>query len=328
MTAAVATSESEKPKKRSPIVKIVAVVLLIAVLSASLIFYLPSIVLLVQNTLDSLGRRRYTQSELNDYALNLINSDRTQNGLSEVSLSNVSSGQKHADDMLANHYLSHWDTSGNKPYMRYTLADGRGAVEENVAWYYYSLNLDAKKALSSLEYQMMHNDSDWNWGHRDNILNSFHNKVSIGVAADEHNLYFVEDFEDDYITWSTLDVSINKQVEMAGVAQLSQLRLMSVNIFYDALPQNLTPNQLKQFPYSGSYSAGYFVGMALPQGYHSAQGLTLTASTWIQNETTFQIKFDLSPATQTHGQGVYTLYLQWNQNPENAVLSYSWWNID
>ena len=73
-----------------------------------------------------------TYSDLVNYALSLINSDRQSNGLQNVSLSSIDSAQLHAEDMLKNGYFSHWDMNGYKPYMRYTLAGGQGAVAENM----------------------------------------------------------------------------------------------------------------------------------------------------------------------------------------------------
>ena len=68
------------------------------------------------------------------YVLSLINKDRNQYGLGNVTLSSTSSGQQHTQSMLNYHYFSHWDIYGLKPYMRYTLLGGLGAVSENIAF--------------------------------------------------------------------------------------------------------------------------------------------------------------------------------------------------
>ena len=75
-----------------------------------------------------LSLKTLSREDLVNYALSLINSDRQSKGLQNVTLSDVDSGQRHADEMLAYHFLSHWDTKGFKPYMRYTLEGGKGAV--------------------------------------------------------------------------------------------------------------------------------------------------------------------------------------------------------
>jgi uncharacterized protein YkwD len=264
----------------------------------------------------------YSHDELVNYALSLINSDRKANGLQNVSLSQVSSAQNHADDMLRNDFFSHWGTDGSKPYMRYTLAGGKGAVAENIAAFTRGAPWDLKAALNSLESNMMNHDAASNWGHRDNILNPFHNEVSIGVSYGGGQAYLVQDFIDCYVEWSTFTVT---QSGVSLVGSLSKpMSLNQVNIFYDAQPSNLTNDQLENPPYNGTYTQGTFVGMALPPNYQSQQGITITAQTWVQSGLLFEIRFDLSPAFNAHGMGVYTIYLQ--TADQDSLTSYSIWH--
>jgi uncharacterized protein YkwD len=264
----------------------------------------------------------YSHDELVNYALSLINSDRKANGLQNVSLSQVSSAQNHADDMLRNDFFSHWGTDGSKPYMRYTLAGGKGAVAENIATFTRGAPWDLKAALNNLESNMMNNDAASNWGHRDNILNPFHNEVSIGVSYGSGQAYLVQDFIDYYVQWSTFTVT---QSGVSLVGSLSKpMSLNQVNIFYDAQPSNLTNDQLENPPYNGTYTQGTFVGMALPPNYQSQQGITITAQTWVQSGLLFEIRFDLSPAFNAHGIGVYTIYLQ--TADQDSLTSYSIWH--
>ena len=71
-------------------------------------------------------------NQLANFSLTLINQDRASAGLTPVTLSPIPSAQEHADSMLQNNYFSHWDTQGYKPYMRYSILNGTGFVEENV----------------------------------------------------------------------------------------------------------------------------------------------------------------------------------------------------
>jgi len=325
-----------KPRRSIPIKKIIGVILAIVIIGAFL-WFSPFLNLLQNN---SFSPKNYSHEELVNYTLSLINYDR--NGLvtnpngtihmwvlrigeqypQNVSLSSVGSAQQHADDMLKNHYFSHWDTNGYKPYVRYTLFGGNGSVAENIAWQSASSSFDAKEAIESLEWQMMEEDSQWDWGHRDNIIESFHNKVSIGIAYDSNNLYLVEDFEDDYIAWSTLTRS-SIEVIMDGTIMKSGLSISNVAIYYDKIA-NLTAQQLANAPYSGSYGFGTFVGMAVPSGWQSPEGITITARTWSQTGQSFQIDFDLSPAFAQFGKGIYTLCLITESN--EFLTSFSVWN--
>jgi uncharacterized protein YkwD len=295
-------------------------ILILAIVTIALLaFY--SYPNLFRNIVPNLSPTSYTHEELVDYALSLINLDRSSRGLLNVSLSSIDSGQVHADNMFRNGFFSHWGTDGSKPYMRYTLAGGKGAVTENIAAYLQGSPSDPKIALKDLEFNMMYDDSASNWGHRDNILNSFHNEVSIGISHDSNRLYFIEDFIDDYVDWSTFTVTQN-QVTLIGSLS-KQVSLSQVNVFYDSLPMNLTAHQLDNSPYDGSYTQGTFTGMALPPNYHSQQGITITAQTWIQSALAFQIKFDLSQVFNAYGKGVYTIYLQ--TTSQDSLTSYSIW---
>jgi uncharacterized protein YkwD len=309
----------------SSIKKIVAILLIVTILGVVL-WNAPSLFLAFQKIIGIEPSPTYSHEELVNYALSLINSDRRSYGLQNVSLSEVGSAQQHSDNMLKNHFFSHWDVYGYKPYMRYTLAGGQGSVAENVAWYPSNIPIDAKEAIKELERQMMYEDAEWDWGHKNNILDPFHNKVSIGIAYDNYNLYFVQDFENDYIEWSTSNIAQNGEVIMSGSFKGVELSVEWVNIFYDPLPSNLTSVQLERTPYNGSYTMGTFLGMVVPSGYESPEGITITAQTWIQSGTTFEMRFNLSPVFDTHGEGVYTLYLQPDPSTsQDSLTSFSFW---
>jgi len=272
--------------------------------------------------------------QLVNYSLTIINENRTSSGLSTVVLSPEPSGQQHADSMLANNYFSHWDTQGEKPYMRYTALNGTGFVEENVAYEYTSLptftsTIQVQRAIGSLEWQMMNNDSECcSNGHRDNILNSFHNRVSIGVSYDATHVYFVEDFE-------TFLTSLVTPISQGNIATLSgntsgTINPNSVLIFYDPLPTPLSSDEINS-QYFGPYGQGTFLGGIVPpcnnllsRCLQFAQGITDQASTWQIAGNTINIQFSLSDFIQKNGSGVYTVYLvQGSQDAPEFLTSIS-----
>ena len=256
-----------------------------------------------------------------NYALTLINNDRKSNGLENVTLSDVNSAQIHADNILEHSFLSHWDLNGYKPYMRYTLAGGEHAVSENCAWMYSSGVIDPKEALEDLQWNMMNDDAEFAWGHRKNILDSFHNKVSIGVSYNNTAVCLVQDFEGDYVSWDTLTVS-NNEVTMKGTMTKQNSTIQQVAIHYDN-PVPLTVEQLMNPPFNGGYSMGTFVGMVLPSGWASTAGITVTAQVWTQDDQNFDIRFNLSAAFDSYGEGVYTLLL-WTE--DNHLTTFSVWH--
>jgi hypothetical protein len=228
--------------------------------------------------------------------------------------------------MLRNGYISHWDTNGYKPYMRYSVAGGKGAVAENVAWKGMIGNtfpVDVNSFLEDMEWSMMYDDASSNWGHRDNILNPLHNKVSIGIAYDHSNVYLVQDFENDYVSWTALTVS-NNQVTMEGEVLKQTSTIQRVSIFYDN-PESLTATQLQSHPYDGSYDPGTYVGLALPPNWEAQGAITITCDKWNLQGNSFQIDFSLSEAVTAHGKGVYTLYLQTGSSTADSLTTYSIW---
>lgn len=214
-----------------------------------------------------------TKEDLYQYALEIVNKDRTDHGLHPVVLSQMSSAQNHADDMLSVGYFSHWNSNGVKPYVTYTKLGGRGDVDENISIttsYCPSSNcvpysFDPFKQINDSEYGMMYNDAKSNWGHRDNILNPEHTDVSFGIAYDNDKFYFVEHFENNLIKWQTIKLDGN-QLHLVGQIPVGY-SLYQIEVFDDPPPTSLTSKQLDgELPYNaGYYEQGDFVGVILPR---------------------------------------------------------------
>jgi uncharacterized protein YkwD len=260
----------------------------------------------------------YGKEELTAYALSLINSDRQAANLRNVTLSRVTSAQEHADDMLEKGYFSHWDTEGYKPYVRYTLAGGRGVVAENVAVQFGS-SLDAKASIRDLEWSMMNDDGESNWEHRNNILDAFHNSVGIGVAYDGGSVYLVQDFEDYYVQGGNFSVS-NRFAVLTGNFVLQNLTIGQVDVYFDNWC-SLSASALGNPPFNGSYDFGTFVGSVAGSGLVLTEGILVPPKAWNQLGTFFQVSFDLSQFFSRGGRGIYTLRL-WSSSGE-CLTNYS-----
>ena len=269
--------------------------------------------------------------ELRQYVLELINKDRKEAGLGAVTLADNAASQKHADDMLTNYYLSHWDTAGLKPYMRYTLEGGFNYESENSAysgWFNKADDLnryakiDAKEELKTLQYKMMKEDAESNWGHRDTILNKWHKKVSIGIAYNQNRLALVQQFEGDYIEFIQLPTLLGGTLSLGGKINLGTLD--AVALYYDPLPQPKTPQEL----ISGqrSYSLGPRLGHLIappPPGmfYSSTSPGAIQASKWeVDQSGSFSIQADINPAL-INGKGVYTIAVWIKSNNESKNLT-------
>lgn len=255
----------------------------------------------------------YTQEELIQYALELINKDRADYGLSPVTLGNNTAAQKHAEERLANGYISHWGMDGLKPYMRYTLAGGMNYEAENgsMRQIYWiggkdsSYRINPKETLEEAQEGLMTSP-----GHRKNILNKWHKKVNLGIAYDTERLDLVQQFEGDYINFTELPTVSDGILSIAGEVTLSTIE--NIIIYYDPLPQPLSIEQLDAPPYDYAYGFGEEIGVILPplpSGFHYIDLLTTDVIAFIWNtepDGFFNIEADISTILEK-GMGVYTV---------------------
>ena len=278
--------------------------------------------------------------DLAAYALQLINEDRATVGAAPVVLGYNQAAQQHADSMLYYGYFSHFDTQGYKPYMRYTLLGGRGADFENIAFYSssagpYTSTSAEEQTIKNLEYSMMYHDNDsigcyCNNGHRVNILNTLHNVVSIGVAFNSGNLYFDEEFENEYLNLSVAatprTASNPYYVTMEGTIAHSVKSPDAIYIAYDPAPSAETPGQLSSMPHE--YTPGTLLGGVLPPGFlggcgRFSSGTTVCADMWQFGSGVVGIAFSLSPFVRGSGPGAYTVYLVTGTDTNSAITTVS-----
>jgi hypothetical protein len=253
--------------------------------------------------------------------LDLINADRAKFGLSPVRLGTNPAAQQHADDMLAKYYIGHIDSGGMKPYMRYTLAGGLGAVGENAAYAGTDDPNDQRlyapivprERLAQLQFAMMYDDADSNWGHRDQILEPQHQVVNIGIAFTQTRLALIQHFEENYVTFTQPPSLTNGTLTLGGAIDATLGRLQSVDIYYDPTPQAYTHAQLLAQPHS--YSIGTSSQPAIqvippaPPGslYPSLPPYVAIAQSWMGTGNSFQITANI--ADRITRPGVYTLLL-------------------
>ncbi|HVC26649.1 MAG TPA: CAP domain-containing protein [Nitrososphaerales archaeon] len=301
---------------------------------------------------------------LANFTLSVINGDRASAGLALVALSSVPSGQQHADSMAYFGYFSHWDNQGYKPYMRYTLLGGTGSVSENAALNYCTTSppdtkhpaaapcslQSVENAINGSEWMMMNNDSTCcNNGHRANILDPLHDRVSVGVAYNSTTVYLVEDFENSYIGSESLQVS-SGVVTFQGAVLPYQKGWMErpsgaeISVFYDPTPSGISVSDLNLLAscvqynelsepascqYQGAYNPGAQIFTIFPpcppqDGCSGAANYTY-AQAWQLNFNTgqFDIVFPIAVLEAAHGNGVYTFYLWPSESTPDPITSVS-----
>jgi uncharacterized protein YkwD len=267
------------------------------------------------------------QEELVASALDAINDDRAAFGLPPVELGSNQAAQVHAEDVFATKQISHWLTTGEKPYMTYSRLGGSGSVHQNVAISGFSQaeydrcvssfllceKIEPFSAIEELQHEMMYNDKECcDDGHRENILDPSHTRVSIGIVYDDYYLALVQNFENDY----GLSVGVDgTRISIAGPTP-EGAQLEHVIIYYDPLP---TPDSYEENKRMLAYGSGTLAGSVfepLPPGFHYQQSgdhAVIEARSW-ESDGRVDVRFDMSPAIKEPG--VYTLYAMFDKDGE------------
>ncbi|MCB8953828.1 MAG: CAP domain-containing protein [Ardenticatenales bacterium] len=187
--------------------------------------------------------------------LNLINQDRQTNGLQPVAWDQVAAdaGQRHAEDMLAWGYFSHWNTQGWGPDHRYSLAGGQHAVMENLHTFSYVYAdgrgvaiEDWPEVIWNAQAGLMNSP-----GHRANILDPAHTHVGIGMAYDPDAGQFrlAQEFTNHYVTLDTpLPASAppGSRLQLQGQVNGENLSRLLFSLAYEPFPSPLSLEELAQ----------------------------------------------------------------------------------
>lgn len=267
---------------------------------------------------------KYSGTQLQNYALRIINQDRKQNGLEPVVLSPNQAAQAQAQDILGTRQISHWMTDGEKPYMTYTRYGGLGAVEQNVATALcqgFACTMNPMNQIRTAEYEMVYDDASSNWGHRNNILDPHHTSVSVGIAYNDNTFAIVQNFENNYIDFTQPITYNNGIVSFSG--NLMEGRIDNIEVDYDSLP---SPAIYQQNKLATSYTTGTPVAIVdkpLPwdQYYQNSLGYpVIIANTWSENGNRVDISFDASSIMTKPG--VYDILVWLDFNGQTFPATY------
>ena len=183
------------------------------------------------------------------YMLELINAERAKAGVGTVTLGYNIAAQLHAEAALENCFSSHWGVDGLKPYMRYSLAGGYQSNGENGSGLDYCIRAtDGYSANNNIRQEVKEAMDGWmnSPGHRRNILDPQHKRVSVGIAWDRYNTAMYQHFEGDYVEYDRLPTISNGVLSFAlttkNGARFSE-NLGQV-ILYDPPPHELTRGQV------------------------------------------------------------------------------------
>ena len=284
-------------------------------------------------------------NDLVQYALKKINEDRMKFNLPPVELSQNKAAQIHAEDLFKAKYShpSHWTTDGMKPYMKYSLYNGSGYVEQNVDIRGYDNNtiaecknntlhcdkLNPYMEIDNAEWRMIYNDTACcKDNHKNNILDKYHTHVSLGIGYDDYYFAFVQNFENNYIQFNKpLRENNNTHIQISGL-QLKNNTFDRIGVYYDDVLTHIVYEKNKD---NSSYGLGKFVASVVkppPFLFHYEQPSNYTliqADKWSQKDQLLDVSFDLSPILKR--KGVYTIVAYFTDNnkkfPEYHIQYFS-----
>ena len=285
-----------------------------------------------------------TLHDLRLSALDLINLDRQTHGVPPVRLGSNQAAQAHAEDSARNGYGGHWTSDGLKPYMLYTQAGGVGVMAENAAWQTRGSencddptvvcgDLDVAGAIESLQWSMVYDDAQSNWGHRDTILDPIYDTVNIGVAFTDSHVAYYQHFEYTRLSYATVP-SLDGGVLSLRLQPQTGVEIGYIAVYYDPLPTPKRPEEisrLKSYCVGGGFTddcesvkpIARVLAPPPPGSYYVELYLEdVVADSWAGHEDgSFSIEADLRQFTTVGG--IYTILIYSNSEQPEILAMHS-----
>ena len=300
-----------------------------------------------------------TLPEIRSELLYLINSERVLAQVPPLELGFNASAQQHTDSMARYGYRSHWDVYGLTPQMRYTLAGGTNRVRQNIAGpVAIPVSVETGKGNWRDAVSEMHQGFMSGPAERENVLDPWHRRVSLGHSCNEAECWIAQQFETDHLEFIKLPAVFGTNLEIAG--RFSEgLELDALAVWFHPHPRRLSLGQLDATHRYGygqkpatfirppatleSYYPESLVSYAWDTGIdpytldphlprspapplavevaHSAAVPWTTADRWIQDGSFFTVEADLSEIIGAHGTGVYTVQIWGRRGGERIPLT-------
>ena len=193
-----------------------------------------------------------TFKEIRANLLEMINEERAVEKVPPLAMDELATqvATKHAVEMAADEYVSHWGRDGRKPYHRYSFAGGTEATQENVSaadntWSRKSSDLKQDAAYLHVR---LYQEQPPNDGHRRAILAPQHTHVGIGLAVEKLRLRMVELFVAKYLEVEPIrrKAKPGEQLTFAAKMPKQGYYLNHIEVFYEPLPKAPELSWLRQ----------------------------------------------------------------------------------
>jgi len=185
--------------------------------------------------------------------LNTINISRKKYRADPVKLDILASrvANKMSREAGEKDFTGHWNTAGEKPYLRYAFAGGYDHVSENAFGEWSSDNYNKSSSIISAMMKSGHekfmSERAPNDGHKQTIIDKPHNYVGIGYFLAGKQFRYYEEFIDRYLEFENIPSSL--KVGEAGsitVKTRGENFLYFMVIYYEKFPEPMTSEQIKR----------------------------------------------------------------------------------
>ncbi|MGI0089909.1 MAG: hypothetical protein ACREAF_06160, partial [Nitrosopumilaceae archaeon] len=123
-------------------------------------------------------------------------------------------------------------------------------------------SFDPFERIKNYQYKMIYQDATSNWAHKETIIEPYATHINFGIAYDNDNFYFVQNFEKNIIEWSKIELTDGHELRMVGTLPKGFF-LQHMTIYADENPKDVNGKALNEkFPYNQIYyDSGKLVGI-------------------------------------------------------------------
>ena len=155
-----------------------------------------------------------------------------------------------------NDYIGHWNLAGEKPYHRYAFAGGYDHVSENAFGEWttgiYSVNSHTVASMMKSGHSAFMAERAPNDGHKQTVINKYHNYVGIGYYLSDKQFRYYEEFIDRYLEFENVPAEVKTDKPFSfTVTPVSNNYLYYMIVYYEKIPEPMKAAQIKRL---ASYS--------------------------------------------------------------------------
>ncbi|BCU70428.1 CAP domain-containing protein [Stygiolobus caldivivus] len=222
-----------------------------------------------------------TETSLSKYLVNYLNELRTKNRIPPVNYANTGYSKFKAKYMLKDKFYGHYDRKGLIPPYYYNMLNQYHYMEENLCYIsseggigFFSRDEAVNRAKHCI-YDMIYEDGDSGWGHRDSLLDPCHNYADIYVSYNANAIYLVVTMITAKIEWTQRPILRNGLITLRGNI-LGNVEPKSILIFhYEPNPDLVNKSY---------YTLGNPVAGVVPYPYKYPKLKTIRPLEWVFNK--------------------------------------------